>query len=160
MGLNANVPANELPLETRLPATSLLAETSRAVDRAALLVTTLACMERRYRAWTWRLPGATAIVVPVPEAEAVVGDWRRLHTPSGAEGVPAHVTLLAPFIPAVRLDERSEGTGVFACACIFATGVSTGYGTLPVSAWKSTQVSAYTSVRASSGWASSCSGAM
>jgi BirA family biotin operon repressor/biotin-[acetyl-CoA-carboxylase] ligase len=108
IGLNANIHAGELPRETRLPATSLLAETDREVDRVELLATTLECLERRYRSWTWRLPGATAIVVPVPEAEAVVGDWRRLYTPSGAEDVPAHVTLLSPFVPASRLDERGE----------------------------------------------------
>jgi 2'-5' RNA ligase len=40
----------------------------------------------------------TAIIVPVPEAEAVVGRWRRRYTPSGAAGMPAHITLLIPFI--------------------------------------------------------------
>jgi 2'-5' RNA ligase len=39
----------------------------------------------------------TAIIVPAPEAEAVVGPWRRRYTPSGAAGMPAHITLLAPF---------------------------------------------------------------
>jgi 2'-5' RNA ligase len=39
----------------------------------------------------------TAIIVPVDPAEAVVGAWRREHTPSGSNGMPAHVTLLAPF---------------------------------------------------------------
>jgi 2'-5' RNA ligase len=39
----------------------------------------------------------TAIIVPVPEAEPVVGRWRRRYTPSGAAGMPAHVTLLVPF---------------------------------------------------------------
>jgi 2'-5' RNA ligase len=39
----------------------------------------------------------TAIIVPVAPAEAVVGDWRREHTPSGSHGMQAHVTLLAPF---------------------------------------------------------------
>jgi 2'-5' RNA ligase len=40
---------------------------------------------------------ATAIIVPVDPAEAVVGAWRREHTPSGSNGMQAHVTLLAPF---------------------------------------------------------------
>ena len=39
----------------------------------------------------------TAIIVPIPEAEPIVGPWRRLHTPSGAAGMPAHITLLVPF---------------------------------------------------------------
>jgi hypothetical protein len=41
----------------------------------------------------------TAIIVPVDPAEAVVGGWRRAHTPSGSNGMQAHVTLLAPFTP-------------------------------------------------------------
>jgi hypothetical protein len=39
----------------------------------------------------------TAIVIVVPEAEKVVGEWRRRYTPDGADGMPAHVTLLYPF---------------------------------------------------------------
>jgi hypothetical protein len=39
----------------------------------------------------------TAIIVPVDPAEAIVGGWRRVHTPSGSNGMQAHVTLLAPF---------------------------------------------------------------
>jgi hypothetical protein len=45
----------------------------------------------------WEDPGATALIVPIPEAEAVLGGFRRAHTPSGAAGMPAHVTLMAPF---------------------------------------------------------------
>ncbi len=43
---------------------------------------------------------ASALVVLVPEAEPVVDTWRRAHTPDGASGMPAHVTLLYPFAPA------------------------------------------------------------
>jgi 2'-5' RNA ligase len=39
----------------------------------------------------------TAIVVEVPEAELLVGFLRREHTPDGAEGLPAHLTILYPF---------------------------------------------------------------
>jgi hypothetical protein len=46
----------------------------------------------------------TAIIVPVDPAEAVVGVWRGEHTPSGSKGMPAHVTLLAPFTPPEQLD--------------------------------------------------------
>lgn len=45
----------------------------------------------------------TAIVVPVDPAEAIAGQWRRDHTPSGSKGMPAHVTLLAPFTPPHQL---------------------------------------------------------
>lgn len=43
--------------------------------------------------------GRTAVIVPVPEAEELVGRWRAAHDRSAANGVPAHVTLLVPFVP-------------------------------------------------------------
>jgi hypothetical protein len=48
----------------------------------------------------WESPGVTALVVPATEAESVLGPLRLRYTPSGSEGVPAHVTLIAPFAPA------------------------------------------------------------
>jgi 2'-5' RNA ligase len=51
----------------------------------------------------------TAIIVPVPEAEAVVGQWRRRYTPSGASGMPAHITLLVPFTDSHALDDDRIG---------------------------------------------------
>jgi BirA family biotin operon repressor/biotin-[acetyl-CoA-carboxylase] ligase len=51
IGINANVPSDELPAEVRMPATSLLAETGRRVDRRRLLAELLAELERRYDAW-------------------------------------------------------------------------------------------------------------
>jgi BirA family biotin operon repressor/biotin-[acetyl-CoA-carboxylase] ligase len=51
IGINVNVPADALPARPRLPATSLLAETGRSVDRVALLVELLETLERRYDAW-------------------------------------------------------------------------------------------------------------
>jgi 2'-5' RNA ligase len=39
----------------------------------------------------------TAIIVPLVEAEPAVERWRREYTPSGAAGMPPHVTLLVPF---------------------------------------------------------------
>ena len=46
-------------------------------------------------------PDATesAVVIPVPEAEAAVGPHRGRLDPFAAWGVPAHVTVLAPFVP-------------------------------------------------------------
>jgi 2'-5' RNA ligase len=41
----------------------------------------------------------SALLVPVPEAEAVVGLWRMVHDPLAAAGVPAHVTLIVPWVP-------------------------------------------------------------
>jgi 2'-5' RNA ligase len=41
---------------------------------------------------------ATAVIVPIPEADPLVGGWRRRHTEDGRDGMPAHVTLLYPFV--------------------------------------------------------------
>lgn len=46
----------------------------------------------------------SALVVVVPEAEDLVGSFRDRHDPSAAEGIPAHVTLLYPFLPPDRID--------------------------------------------------------
>ena len=47
----------------------------------------------------------TALVVPVPEAEPVVGAYRERHDPSGAWGMLPHVTLLVPFVSPARVDD-------------------------------------------------------
>jgi hypothetical protein len=47
----------------------------------------------------------SAVVVSVPEAEQLVGDLRRLHTYDAPLGMPAHVTVLFPFVPTERLAE-------------------------------------------------------
>jgi 2'-5' RNA ligase len=41
----------------------------------------------------------SAVLVPVPEAEPAVGPHRARLDPAAAEGVPAHVTVLYPFVP-------------------------------------------------------------
>lgn len=41
----------------------------------------------------------SAVVVCVPEAEPLVAEWRLRYDPSAARGVPAHITLLYPFVP-------------------------------------------------------------
>lgn len=45
----------------------------------------------------------TALVVLVPEAEQYVAALRNRYDPAAAEGVPAHITILYPFIPHVLL---------------------------------------------------------
>jgi 2'-5' RNA ligase len=42
-------------------------------------------------------PSTTALVILVPEAEALVKTFRDKYDPSTAEGMPAHVTVLYPF---------------------------------------------------------------
>jgi BirA family biotin operon repressor/biotin-[acetyl-CoA-carboxylase] ligase len=51
IGVNVNVAEEELPSGLGTPATSLLVETGREVDRAELLVELLDRLEQRYRAW-------------------------------------------------------------------------------------------------------------
>lgn len=49
----------------------------------------------------------TALIVSVPEAEVLVADLRARFDPAAAEGVPAHVTILVPFIALEDLDAAS-----------------------------------------------------
>ncbi|NOY55099.1 MAG: 2'-5' RNA ligase family protein [Actinobacteria bacterium] len=47
----------------------------------------------------------SALLIEVPEAEPVIGRWRTLLDPAALVGVPAHVTVLYPFLAPNRLDE-------------------------------------------------------
>jgi hypothetical protein len=49
----------------------------------------------------------TALIVPVPEAELQIGELRLAHDWSAARGVPAHVTILFPFLDSEELDEAA-----------------------------------------------------
>ena len=49
--------------------------------------------------------GQTGVVVPVPDAEPLVSAWRERFDRSAPLGVPAHVTVLYPFLPRERVDE-------------------------------------------------------
>ena len=54
----------------------------------------------------------TAIILPVPDAEPIVGDLRRRYDPGASRGVPPHITLLYPFAPpstvAMHLDSLRQ----------------------------------------------------
>lgn len=55
-------------------------------------------------------PGPESVLlVEVPEAEALVGPHRRRLDANAALGVPAHVTVLFPFLPAGLIDEAVRG---------------------------------------------------
>ena len=41
----------------------------------------------------------SAILIPVPQADSVVGRWRYEYDPVAVAGVPAHVTLVVPWLP-------------------------------------------------------------
>jgi 2'-5' RNA ligase len=45
----------------------------------------------------------SALIATVPEAEPVVGEWRERYD-NARLGIPAHITLLFPFVPAEELD--------------------------------------------------------
>jgi 2'-5' RNA ligase len=48
----------------------------------------------------------TTVIVPVPEAADVVDRWREeTCNDKPSIGVPAHITLLFPFVPAAQLDQ-------------------------------------------------------
>ncbi|MBO0732568.1 MAG: 2'-5' RNA ligase family protein, partial [Acidimicrobiaceae bacterium] len=40
----------------------------------------------------------SALLIPVPEAEPVVGGYRAKYDPVAASGVPAHITLVVPWL--------------------------------------------------------------
>ncbi|MFD5142259.1 2'-5' RNA ligase family protein [Streptomyces sp. NPDC058401] len=48
--------------------------------------------------------GQTGLVVRIPEAEPAVRGWRERLDPSARAGVPAHVTVLFPFLEESRID--------------------------------------------------------
>jgi 2'-5' RNA ligase len=47
----------------------------------------------------------SAVLVPVPEADAVVGTWRHQYDPVATAGVPAHITLVVPWLPPEEITE-------------------------------------------------------
>ena len=47
----------------------------------------------------------SAIIVPTPEAEALVGRFREQFDPSAKVGLPAHITLLYPFVQPHQITE-------------------------------------------------------
>src|SRR3954466_7686850 len=51
-------------------------------------------------------PTQTALIVPVPEAEEAVGPFRASLDTAASWGVPAHVTVLYPFLPPARIDDQ------------------------------------------------------
>jgi 2'-5' RNA ligase len=53
-------------------------------------------------------PRRTGLVLLVPPADPVVGRWRDRYDPHAALGVPAHVTVLFPWIPADAVTPADE----------------------------------------------------
>src|SRR5919108_4195255 len=61
----------------------------------------------------------TALIIAVPEAEALVGPFRERHDPSASAGCPAHITLLYPFKPPHEID-ADVLVGLHRCLAGFA----------------------------------------
>ena len=59
-----------------------------------------------------------AVVVAVPEAEPVVGEVRARLDPSAAWGVPAHLTVLFPFVDPGSIDDDARARLVAAAASV------------------------------------------
>lgn len=84
------------------------------------------------RAWrrVQLLPGAvtgtlsSALVVTLPEAEPVVASLRDRHDPGARDGIPAHITVLAPFLASRRLDEAVMSRLRTLCASVEEVPVS------------------------------------
>ena len=66
----------------------------------------------------------SAVIVAVPEAEDAVSRWRNRLDSAAGRGVPAHVTVLYPFLPPAEIDgaaletlaEVVAGVSTFDCA--------------------------------------------
>ena len=69
----------------------------------------------------------STLVVLVPEAEPLVGPFRARHDPVAAEGVPAHVTVLYPFVAPARITAPVEASlaEAFRSVSVFETSFST-----------------------------------
>jgi 2'-5' RNA ligase len=83
-----------------------------------------------------RPPRESALTIVIPEAEPAVADWRARYDPvSVAANIPAHVTLLYPFVPRDALTPEIEAdlaalfaserpfTATFAGVCAFPAEV-------------------------------------
>jgi len=68
-------------------------------------------------------PRESALIVPVPEAEDLVRTWRERYDDSAQTGVPAHLTLLYPFLA----PEAITAADIEQLAVLFATASATPY---------------------------------
>ena len=48
----------------------------------------------------------SALIIDVPEAQPLVDEWRAKYDSSAQHGVPAHITVLYPFMPTEVIDEQ------------------------------------------------------
>ncbi|HLQ81400.1 MAG TPA: 2'-5' RNA ligase family protein [Brachybacterium sp.] len=55
-----------------------------------------------------RGPQETALLLPVPDAERAVAEHRRRLDSAAADGIPAHLTVLYPFVPLEALSDHDH----------------------------------------------------
>ena len=80
--------------------------------------------------------GSTAIVVAVPQAERAVVDVRARYDPAAGYGVPAHVTVLFPWLPVGSIGEADlDGLRVLAAATPAFDAELVTVGRFPKVAW-------------------------
>lgn len=80
--------------------------------------------------------GDTALVFLVPEAESVVHSWRSAHDPSATEGMPAHMTVLYPFIAEGELNDHTLNEIATICGDWQSTAVGfMEFGRFPAVLW-------------------------
>jgi hypothetical protein len=83
-----------------------------------------------------RPPGSTALVALVPAAEPIVGSWRTELDPSAADGMPPHVTVLAPWLPADRVaDAETDALREIAAGVPAFDVMLTEFGRFPRTLW-------------------------
>jgi 2'-5' RNA ligase len=63
-------------------------------------------------------PAEAAILVPIPEAEPVVGRYRAVLDQAAGRGVPAHVTVLYPFVPPEKITDAVISSASAAVASV------------------------------------------
>jgi hypothetical protein len=63
------------------------------------------------------MPRRTALIVAVPEAEPHVAELRLAHDSSARLGVPAHITILFPFLDGADVDEYALADLLAGFAC-------------------------------------------
>lgn len=61
---------------------------------------------------------ASALIVRVPEAEELVDLIRQRHDPAAAMGVPAHVTVISPFLPTASPSVATVNAAAAVCATL------------------------------------------
>jgi hypothetical protein len=61
----------------------------------------------------------SAVLIRVPEAEPLVGEWRRRFDPSALLGIPAHITVVYPFVPVEGVQAALRGLFAEVAPCRF-----------------------------------------